>query len=141
MKIYPPLSLAFLIPTASAWTTPSQHASPIRSIALQQKLPTLLRSTPVKDAIEEEVVINGDAPKPSEKEFGVVSSDKLNELYDLVVIGGVSSFLVYWVLQLYTYTFSCIVNIHMYHINLCIYRVQPVLLELSRPHRWDVVQS
>ena len=88
MKIYSP-SLAFLIPTASAWTTPSQHASPIRSIALQQKLPTLLRSTPVKDAIDEEVVVNG-ATNPSEKEFGVVSSDKLNELYDLVVIGGVS---------------------------------------------------
>ena len=89
MKIYQ-LSLAFLIPTSSAWTTPTLHASPIRSIALQQQLPTLLRSTPVKDAIEEEVVVNGAAPKPSEKEFGVVSSDKLNELYDLVVIGGVS---------------------------------------------------
>jgi len=92
MKIYPPLSLAFLIPTASAWTTPTLHTSPIRSIALQQQLPTLLRSTPVKDAIEEEVVVNGATTKPSEKEFGVVSSDKLNELYDLVVIGGVSSF-------------------------------------------------
>lgn len=87
MKIYP-LSLAFLIPSASAWTTPTLHTSPIRSIALQQKLPTLLRSTPVKDAIEEEVVVNGATTKPSEKEFGVVSSDKLNELYDLVVIGG-----------------------------------------------------
>ena len=88
MKIYP-LSLAFLVPTASAWTSPTLHSSPIRSIALQQKPPSLLRSTPVKDAIEEEVVVNG-ATKPSEKEFGVVSSDKLNELYDLVVIGGVS---------------------------------------------------
>ena len=88
MKIFP-LSLAFLVPTASAWTSPTLHSSPIRSIALQQKLPTLLRSTPVKDAIDEEVVVNG-ATNPSEKEFGVVSSDKLNELYDLVVIGGVS---------------------------------------------------
>jgi len=91
MKIYPPLSLAFLIPAVSAWTTPTLHTSPIRSIALQQQLPTLLRSTPVKDAIEEEVVVNGATTKPSEKEFGVVSSEKLNELYDLVVIGGVSS--------------------------------------------------
>ena len=112
MKIYP-LSLAFLIPTASAWTSPSLHASPIRSIALQQKLPTLLRSTPVKDAIEEEVVVNGATTKPSEKEFGVVSSDKLNELYDLVVIGGVSSFV--WCIGYCNcmYTFSCIIN-HTY---------------------------
>jgi len=83
MKIYS-ISLAFLLPAASAWTNPTRLVLPIRLLDTYSS--ALLRSTTVKqDAAVEEVT---EAPTTNDKTFGVVNNNKLNKLYDLVVIGG-----------------------------------------------------
>ena len=88
-----------LLPAVTAWTTPQRCTSihhhsastcaPTQHTASYTASSTLLKSTTVEDAAVEEVngAVESSSGK-SDKTFGVVSSDNLNKLYDLVVIGG-----------------------------------------------------
>jgi len=76
--------LSLAVPTATAWTA-VPTTSIVRSSSMSIRSPSLLQSTTVKDAAIEEVEA---APDTGAREFGVVNTNKLSKLYDLVVIGG-----------------------------------------------------
>ncbi|KAK1732950.1 putative dihydrolipoamide dehydrogenase [Skeletonema marinoi] len=77
--------LSLAVPTATAWTAVPTSTSIVRSSSVSIRSPSLLQSTTVKDAAVEEVAA---APDTGAREFGVVNTNKLSKLYDLVVIGG-----------------------------------------------------
>ena len=77
--------LSLAVPTATAWTAVPTSTSIVRPSSVSIRSPSLLQSTTVKDAAVEEVAA---APDTGAREFGVVNTNKLSKLYDLVVIGG-----------------------------------------------------
>mmetsp|Transcript_18307 Transcript_18307/g.28154 ORF Transcript_18307/g.28154 Transcript_18307/m.28154 type:complete len:687 (+) Transcript_18307:121-2181(+) len=77
--------LSLAVPTATAWTAVPTSTSIVRPSSVSIRSPSLLQSTTIKDAAVEEVAV---APDTGAREFGVVNTNKLSKLYDLVVIGG-----------------------------------------------------
>ena len=82
--------LSLAVPSATAWTAAPRLNSAASTVhrtssSISIRSPSLLHSTTVKDAAEEEVAAATDT---GAREFGVVNTNKLSQLYDLVVIGG-----------------------------------------------------
>ena len=98
MKVSSSVALLLLPAVATAWTTPQLRTlSPIHHHSTRADAPTLstvayytasstlLRSATVQDAPVEEVT---NTPDTNGRTFGVVNTQNLSKLYDLVVIGG-----------------------------------------------------
>ena len=83
--------LTLAVPTATAWTAAPRLNSAASTVhrsssSISIRSPSLLHSTTVKDAAVEEV--SAAEADTGAREFGVVNTNKLSQLYDLVVIGG-----------------------------------------------------
>ena len=98
MKVSSSVALLLLPAVAKAWTTPQLRTlSPIHHHSTRADAPTqstvayytasstLLRSATVQDAPVREVT---NTPDTNGRTFGVVNTQNLSKLYDLVVIGG-----------------------------------------------------